>query len=112
MSDAFPYPFDQGYTATVDAAGEARVPIDSGGQLSWLVTQVSIELATAPAGSTCSLRKNGKLVTPLVPTGDAASGDPPILLRPGEILAVEWTGCTPGDSADVFIVYSKIGYSS
>ena len=55
------------------------------------VTQVAAEMANA-GGAICVVRRNGALVTPLVPTGGAAGGDPPIWLWPGDALTVEWTG--------------------
>lgn len=71
----------------------------------WVVSQVSVELATAPVGATCALRKNGALLSPLIPTGDAASGDPPVTLWPGDRMTVEFAGCNPGDVATVYAIY-------
>lgn len=97
---------DKVYSVTVGAGGTATLAIQTGSNFqSWTVSQVSVEMATAPIGSTCSLRKNGVLISPLIPTGDAASGDPPIQLRPGETMTVVWTGCTPGSVGTVFLVY-------
>lgn len=62
----------------------------------WLVSQVSVEMAAAPSGATCELRKTGRLVTLLIATGDVAGGDPPVLLRGGESLTVQWAGVTAG----------------
>lgn len=94
------------YSTTVTAAGTATVPITTGTQLqTWRVDQVSVEMPTAPIGATCTLRKGGALITPLIPTGDAAAGDPPITLRPGETVTVEFAGCTPGDIGTVYLMY-------
>lgn len=69
------------------------------------VTQVSVEYRTAPLGCTCELRKNGALITPMIPTGDAASGDPPVVLKGNDRMTVTFTNGTNGEIANVFIIY-------
>lgn len=97
---------DDSFSVTVAAGGTAVQRIQTKTKFqTWTVSQVSVEMPTAPIGATCYLRKNGIGITPLIPTGDAASGDPPILLRPGETMSVEWAGCTAGDVGTVYIVY-------
>lgn len=97
-------------TAVVAASGAATIVLETYGG-TWTVTQVSIELATAPVGAQAALRLYrsgsavGFLVTPLVATGDVASGDPPIVVAPEDTLQVEWTGCTPGDLTKALFVY-------
>lgn len=94
------------YTATVNASGVATVTIKTRTRLqTWTVTQVSVEMTTAPIGSTCELRRNGFLVTPLIGTGDAASGDPPVILRGTDTCTVTWNGATPGDIGRVLIFF-------
>lgn len=95
--------------ATVDAAGQATITITPQFK-PWLVSQVSIEMLTAPAGSTCFLRKRGQLISPLIAAADAAGGDPPVTIYPGEALTVEWAGCTPGDQAYATAIYQVIEY--
>jgi len=91
---------------TVAAAGTATATIQTRSNFrTWTVSQVSVEMPGAPIGATCDARKDGALITPLIPTGDAASGDPPIVLRPGQTLTVEFAGCTPGAVGTVFVVY-------
>jgi hypothetical protein len=107
----FPYPFDTTQQGEVDASGALTLTFDTGGQLNWIVSQVSIEMEDAPAGAECRLRKNQTFVTFLIPTGDAAGGDPPLFLRPGELMTVEWTGCTPGIQGKAFVIYEKVGYA-
>jgi hypothetical protein len=102
-------PKDQSYVATVDAAGRATISITAGFK-PWLVSQVSIEMLTAPAGSTCFLRKRGQLITPLISAGDAAGGDPAVMVYPGEALTVEWHGCTPGTQAYATAIYQIVEY--
>lgn len=103
-------PKDQTYVATVDAAGDATITITPTGFKPWLVSQVSIDMLTAPVGATCFLRKRGQMVTPLIPAADVAAGDPPVTLYQGEPLTVEWSGCTPGDQGQALVVYQLIEY--
>lgn len=92
------------FTAAAD--GTALVQITTGTRFqTWTISQVSVEVPTAPIGSTCAIRRGGALVTPLIPTGDAATGDPPITIRPGESLDVEFAGLPPGAPGTVYAVY-------
>lgn len=95
-------------SATVKADGTATFEISPTTTLAWLVSQVTVELAAAPVGATCALRLDGFLVTAMIATGDAAGGDPPILLHPGQTLSVLWTGCTPGTIGSVFVAYDEL----
>ncbi|SRR6266545_4924288 len=99
---------DRSFSATVAANGVATITFKTGGYQTWRITQVSVEMANAPIGTACFLRKNGSLITPLVATGDAASGDPPIDLLPSDIMTVQWSGATPGLSGLAFVVYEVI----
>ncbi len=95
-------------TQTDVVAGDGTATIEikvAGGINTWTLTQVSVELPEAPSGSTCEMRKNGSLVTLLIPTGDAAAGEPPVMLRPTDLVTVSWAGCTPGDVARVLVFY-------
>lgn len=98
---------DQPFTAVVDAAGNAVVRFKPPTfRASYIVQQVSVEYATAPIACTCVVRKNGRFITPMIPTGDAASGDPPIPLNGGsDIMTVAFANGTPGDIVNVFIIY-------
>lgn len=105
------------FTGVVDAAGTLTITIRPTAVIMWNISQVSIEmvavdpLAPIPGGAACTLRRNGYLVTPLVPPADAAGGDPPILLTPSDVATVEWIGCTPGDIGRVLVIYTEIPYS-
>lgn len=97
---------DRAYSVLVDGAGNATATIQTGSSFrTWTVSQISVEMPSAPLGATCDARKNGALITPLIATGDAATGDPPVTLRPGETLTVAFAGCTPGDVGTVFLIY-------
>lgn len=102
---------DTNYEDTVNAAGALTLTVRPRNVVTWRITQVSIEMATAPAGARAVLRKNGLYVSELIPTGDAAGGDPPIYIRPGDAMTIEWTSCTPGDRGRAFVVYDQLAYS-
>jgi hypothetical protein len=95
-------------TAIVTAGGLATISWQPDHRNTWIVSQVSAEQLSAPAGATCFLRLNGSMVTPLVPTADAAGGDPPVPVLPSDVLTVEWAGCTPGQVAKVIIFYTVL----
>ncbi len=78
--------------SAVASGGTATIEIRTTTNRDWTVSQISIEMATVTAGITCEMRKNGTLVTLLIPNGDSAGGDPPILLRPGDVITVTWRG--------------------
>src|SRR6266576_764302 len=92
------------FTPVVVAGGTAKVTVKvTNGLDTWTVSQISLELPSAPAGSTCYVRKNGYPVSPAVPTGDTVAGDPPVILQPSDALTVEWAGCTVGTSGKVIV---------
>lgn len=93
-------------TAVVAASGKATVTIKvQNGLDTWTISQVSVEMPTAPVGSTCYIRKNTYPVSPIIPTGDTAAGDPPVRLLPADLLTIEWAGCTPGDVGKVLVFF-------
>jgi hypothetical protein len=102
-------PQDRTFVATVDAAGAATITVLTWGK-PWLVSQVSTEMPTAPTGAVCALRKRGNLITPMIAAGDAAGGDPPVTLYPGEPMTIEWTACTPGDQGKATVIYQLVEY--
>jgi hypothetical protein len=93
-------------SAVVNGSGVATITVTvTGGIQTWTIQQISVEEPTAPAGATCVIRKNGNLITPIIPTGDTAAGDPPIILRPSDTLTIVWTGCTSGRVAKAFVMF-------
>jgi hypothetical protein len=98
-------PTDNAYSARVTAAGTATIEIRPFASQVWTVTQVSTEYRTAPTGATSGLRKNGNQITVLIATGDVADGVPSTILRPGDVMTVNWAGCTPGDTVKAFAYY-------
>lgn len=91
-------------TQTVLADGTAVVEFRSGAQ-TWKVSQVTTEMLTAPLGATCRLRRNGVLISKMLPRGDVASGEPSYIIGPADVLSVTWAGCTPGVAAQANATY-------
>lgn len=87
---------------------ELTLTIQPTRQQTWQVAQVAVECQAAPSGSTCVMRKNGRVVTPLVPNLDAAGGDPPITLRPADLLTITWTGLVGGEVAQANYFYTLV----
>lgn len=95
-------------SALVDAAGRGVADLSPTSSAAWMVRQVTAELAAAPIGATCAVRLNGALISPLIATGDVASGDPPVLVYPGDRLEVIWESCTPGQTGTVLAIYDEV----
>lgn len=93
------------YSVKIGAGGTGTVTIRTGSREAWIISQVSIELASAPSGATADLRLNGNLVTLMVAQGDSAAGDPPVTLLETDTLTVNWTGCTVNTVGKVLIFY-------
>lgn len=96
---------DATYTAKVGAAGTATITVQTRSVRSWVISQISVELSAAPTGATADIRKNGYLVTPVIPTGDTAAGDPPVVILPTDSLTINWYGCTNGQIAKATVFY-------
>lgn len=96
----------------VVSSGALTITIRTTRQQRWRITQLTNEMTSPPAGAACNLRKNGYLVTPLLPNRDAATGDPPVELLPADVLTVEWTGVTNGTLGKVYYVYENVPYDA
>lgn len=97
---------DRTFTPVVAANGTAVATIKvANGIDTWIITQISAELPAAPIGATGEVRKNTYLVSPFIPTGDTVAGEPPVYLRPTDVLTVQWAGCTPGQVAKVLVFF-------
>lgn len=93
-------------TPQILADGTATVTVKVANGLStWVVSQVSVEMPLAPLGATCYVRKNGYPVSGAIATGDTVAGDPPVVLRPSDVMTVAWAGCTPGITGRVLVFY-------
>lgn len=98
---------DAQYQATAGVGGGASVTVTPPPLRQWKVAQVSVAMPDAGGSASCGLYKNGVLVSPLVPQGDAASGDPAVILRPGDQLVVQWTAAKPGAAGTVLVFYEE-----
>lgn len=97
----------ESYSASVGADGRAVITIRPPRMQRWVVSQVSMQMASAPIGSTCELKFNGSMITPLISTGDVASGEPYTTCFSTDRLTVEWGGCTPGDTGTALVYYTE-----
>lgn len=93
-----------------DGTGTCRITFKTQGQVGWQVEQITIEMRDAPSGATAALRVNGTLVTDLIPTADAAGGDPPLPMFPGDVGEIEWNDTTPGLQGKALIIYRTASY--
>jgi len=94
-------------SAVTLASGVCEVIIRTRGAEWWSITQVSVEMIDA-SSATCTLRYNGRLISPLVPNADTAGGDPPIILRSGDEMSIRWEAATPGAVGQVTCWYNLL----
>lgn len=102
---------DDQFSSSVRADGTATIRFTPTKSRPWLLQQVSSEMRDAPSGAASELRKNGNLITVMLPS-DVADSDPPIPVVPGDRCEVNWTGGTPGGSVSVYIVYSEVDWAA
>ena len=91
-------------SGTVPASGVLTLTFRARGNETYRCTQATAEM-TGGAAAICALRLNGGLISPMVSTGGAAAGDPPIWVGPGDDLTVEWTSATPGLIGKMLVIY-------
>jgi hypothetical protein len=101
---------NQTFTTTIDAAGAATIriePVGPAGRHTWTVDQLSLEITRAnrTALGRCAVRLDGDLIDHALPWHDVLADPPPVVLRPGHVITVEWTDCTPGDTASVTVFF-------
>lgn len=94
-----------GLSGVVNASGEATLTMRTTGGARWTVQQVSPDAPNVGSAAGGELRKNGQLISPFVPQGDAIAGDPSILVGPNDRLTVEWTGGTVGAQVSALFIY-------
>lgn len=95
-------------TGVVGADGRAVIELRPDGKQTWEVQQVSPEMPSAPGSATGNVRRNGALVAPFAPAGDAVGGEPYPRLVLGDVLTVEWANCTPGAACTANFFYEVI----
>jgi hypothetical protein len=100
---------DRDFSTIIESNGEGSITLTPTKNTPWIVTQVTTEYHDSPSGSTAELRKNGALITPMIPT-DVADSDPPVFLRPGDRLVVTWFHGTPGNTVSALFIYEEGTY--
>jgi hypothetical protein len=89
----------------ISAAGTLTLTFRATSRQNWIVSQVSINAPLVGGGAMAAVYRDGAFITPLVPTGDAAAGDPPVPVRYGHVLTVGWTGAVVGAAAEASIIF-------
>jgi hypothetical protein len=85
-----------------------QVVIKTGGSQTWIVSQITTNAPAAAFTATCKIRRNGVIIVPfMVPTGDVASGEPPIEIGPSDTITVDWTGVTAAVAIEATAIYEK-----
>lgn len=94
-------------SGTVNAAGRLELKFGPLRNQVWEISQVSLEMLTAPIGALAEIRDAmGGLMAPSYSARRAtASGTQ--LLNPGETVSVVWTGATPGDTGRAIAWFRK-----
>jgi len=111
MAGEFPYAFNDPYQGTVAANGVLELFFGPPPNQIWNVTQVTLKMATAPAGCSAVVNYQNSLHAPAFSARRAAiGGPPPMILKGGERGSVRWEGATPGDIGSILVIYEKSGY--
>lgn len=111
MTQDFPYAFNLPMQGIVPVGGILELFFGPPPNQIWNVTQVTLNMEAAPAGSSAVLKYQGSLLAPAFSARRAAiGGDPPMILKGGEIGSVKWTGATVGIIGSILVVYNKSGY--
>jgi len=97
-------------SAITNAAGDCLISFRVPGQVAWQVSQITIDMPAAVAGTQAELRINDALVTPLIPFGDAAAGEPPLPVYPGDVVDILWTGAVAGTQGKALVIYRTASY--
>lgn len=98
--------FYRGYTTTATAAGVAEIEHRPRSANRQIVKQVAVE-TPGRSGGIASIRINGFLITPVTASMDAAGGDPPIPLDPGDVMTVLWTGMPVGQLCKATVFWEE-----
>ena len=72
--------------------------------LTGAVQQVSVSADNIGGSASCAVYRENVAISPLVPEGRCAAGDPPVPVRLGQRLRVAWVGCTPGGVVRAIII--------
>lgn len=94
-------------SGTVNAAGRLELKFGPKRNQIWEVSQVSLEMLTAPVGALAEIRDAmGGLMAPSYSARRATAAGTQ-LLNPGETVSVVWTGATPGDRGRAIAWFRK-----
>jgi hypothetical protein len=96
---------DQSKSGVVPASGTLAIPLRSDNGRPWILQQVGIDATGVGGGAIGKIKKNGKIITPFVPTGDAPAGEPFIPMSSTETVTVEWTSAIAGAVCNVTFIY-------
>jgi len=92
-------------TESVKADGTLEIKVGPRTNQVWEVSQISLEMPTAPAGATAEIRDvMGALMSPSY-SARRASASGTQYLNPGERLTIRWVNATPNDRGRVLALY-------
>jgi len=91
-------------SGTADANGDLTLTWRPSSSRQARATQVTAEMDDA-GSATAKVRLNGALITPILPTGGAAGGEPYIWVGPGDELTVTWAGAPAGGLGRMVVIY-------
>ena len=97
-------------SAVVDATGAASITFGpTVTSVAWIISQVSVQLASATPNAIAEIILNGQIVTATNNGSlDSADGYPYVRLTPDDRFSVQWTGATPGTVAYASIYYDEV----
>lgn len=94
-------------TEVVPASGILTIRMGPRPNEVWEVTQISLEMSTAPTGCVAEIRDvMNALMSPSY-SARRASASGSLMLNPGEKITVQWTAATPGDRGRAVATYRK-----
>lgn len=94
-------------SGTVAANGTLEIRMGPRRNQIWEISQVSLEMLTAPVGALAEIRDAmGGLMAPSYSARRATAAGT-LLVHPGETISVVWTGATPGDSGRAIAWFRK-----
>lgn len=100
---------DASVNLNASGAGQGVIRNDNSAAL-WIVRQISVIANPTRSGTTVVTRTpNGIVDTSyFAGTGDVAGGDPPIYLRSGEAITLDWTSGPPSGVGQCTFYYDEI----
>ena len=93
------------FTEVAGVSGTVTVSVRTRSDQEWTISQVSTRCSAAPIGARCDVAVNGDHISKMLPAGDVASGDPPIIIGPSDTMTVTWQSLTAGAVCNVTVIY-------